>query len=141
MNVTRHILVASPDLASRRALVAVINEEGYSTITVARVRDCQDLLQTHDIRMIFCDRRLADGTYRDVLAAAGTSKLPVPVVVNSRLAGWEEYREVLREGAWDLIACPCHPVDVLRILGQLNRDENLDLGRVAEPRLSTEIGA
>jgi DNA-binding NtrC family response regulator len=141
MNATGHILVASPDLASRRALVAVINEEGHSTITVSRVRDCQDLLQTHDIRMIFCDRRLADGTYRDVLAAARTSKHQVPVVVNSRLAGWEEYREVLREGAWDLIACPCHPADVLRILGQVNGDENLDPGSVAEPRLSTEIGA
>jgi len=79
--------------------------------------------------VIFCDRCLADGSYRHVLLAAANSKNHVPVVVTSKLADRDEYREVLREGAWDLIASPCHPTDVLRILGQVDREENTNLER------------
>jgi DNA-binding NtrC family response regulator len=143
MNTSQHILVASPEIESRRMLVAVLNEEGLSTISVSRVRDCQDVLTTRFIRLVFCEPRLSDGNYRDVLAAARGLKHQVRVVVTSRLADWIECRDALREGAFDHIASPCHPTDVLRVLLQVKHEEAV-ASRVpthTEPKVASEAVA
>src|ERR1700674_3542614 len=90
MNSNR-VLVASPDIQSRRTLVDILNREGLSTIGVSRVRDCQDVLAIQAVQLIFCESRLSDGDYRDVLALAQSAKQKVRVVVTSRLADWHEY--------------------------------------------------
>jgi DNA-binding NtrC family response regulator len=125
MNSNR-VLVASPNIDSRRVLVEILNHEGLSTIGVTRVRDCQNVLSTQAIRLIFCESRLSDGCYRDVLALARSTKHKVRVVVTSRLADWHEYGEAMREGAFDLVISPCGPADVLKVLTLIRREEFVD---------------
>ncbi len=122
MNSNR-VLVASPDIQSRRTLVDILNREGLSTIGVSRVRDCQDVLTIQAVQLIFCESRLSDGDYRDVLALAQSAKQKVRVVVTSRLADWHEYGEAMREGAFDLILSPCRPPDVVKVLTLIRREE------------------
>lgn len=118
------ILVVSSELENRRSLNELLVKEGYETICASRVTDCQQALETQKISLVFCDRRLADGTYRDIIAAARSAKQPARVVVTSRLADWDEYLEALHQGAFDLIASPCQPTDVLWAIIQARREDH-----------------
>ena len=117
------ILVASSEPENRRALTAVLNREGFDTICVSRVSECQEVLAWQNIRLVFCDRRLPDGGYRDVLALTRSLSRKVWIVVTSRLADWDEYLEALQLGAFELIVSPCQPSDVVWILIQARRED------------------
>jgi len=67
------------------------------------------------VTLVFCDRRLPDGTYGDVLKIIRSLNKSIPLVVTSRLADWDEYFEVLQHGAFDLIASPTQPTDAIWI--------------------------
>ena len=121
MNLPSRILVVSSELESRRTLVAILNEKGCGTVGVSRVRDCREVLAAHDIQLVFCERLLTDGTYRDVIAAAQSTKRPVRVIVTSRVADWDEYGDALREGAFDLIPSPCESAEVMRAIAQASQ--------------------
>jgi len=118
------ILVASSELENRRALAAILQKEGYETLCASRVSECQEALASDRVNVVFCDRRLTDGSYRDVLAITRASRQMVRVVVTSRLADWDEYLEALHHGAFDLIASPCQPTDVLWALIQARREDH-----------------
>ena len=124
METPTQILVASSELENRRALAEILKKEGYDTICVSRASECKEVLETHNVGLVFCDRRLTDGNYRDVLAVARGSQGKVRVVVTSRLADWNEYLEALHHGAFDLIASPGRPTDVLWAILQARRDEH-----------------
>jgi len=123
METPTHILVASSELENRRSLARILEKEGYDTICVSRASECKEVLETHKVGLIFCDRRLSDGSYRDVLAAVRASQGKVRVVVTSRLADWNEYLEALHHGAFELIASPGRPTDVLWAILQARREE------------------
>jgi DNA-binding NtrC family response regulator len=140
MNSNR-VLVASPDIQSRRTLVDILNREGLSTIGVSRVRDCQDVLTIQAVQLIFCESRLSDDDYRDVLALAQSAKQRVRVVVTSRLADWHEYGEAMREGAFDLILSPCRPPDVVKVLTLIRREEFVEALASAPPSAARTAAA
>ena len=121
MNAASQILVVSSDLESRRVLAAILQQEGLSLICASHVREGQQLLSQQDVSLVFCERRLADGSYRDLLGAASVRDRNIPVIVTSRLADWDEYLEASHHGALDLIASPCRPVDVLSAIAQAKR--------------------
>ena len=100
------ILVVSSELQDRRALVDILNREDWDTICASTVKECQEALANRNVTLVFCDRRLPDGTYCDVLKIISSLNKSVPIVVTSRLADWDEYFEVLHHGAFDLIASP-----------------------------------
>jgi DNA-binding NtrC family response regulator len=118
------ILVASSELENRRALNNILRNEGYDTICASRVSECKEALQTQNVSLVFCDRRLSDGNYRDVVAAIRASHHHSRVVVTSRLADWDEYLDALHHGAFDLIASPCQPTDVLWAIVQARREDH-----------------
>jgi DNA-binding NtrC family response regulator len=117
------ILVASSELENRRALTAILNREGFDTICASRVSECQEVLAEQNVRLVFCDRRLSDGGYRDVLAITRSLSRKVRLVVTSRLADWDEYLEALQLGAFELIVSPCQPSDVVWTLIQARRED------------------
>jgi DNA-binding NtrC family response regulator len=124
MESTPQILIASSELENRRVLNEVLHKEGYETICASRVSECQEALQTQNVSLIFCDRRLSDGSYRDVIAAIRASRQHARIVVTSRLADWDEYLDALHHGAFDLIASPCQPTDVLWAIVQARREDH-----------------
>ena len=124
METTPQILIVSSELENRRALNELLHKEGYETICASRVSECQEALQTQNVSLIFCDRRLPDGSYRDVIAAIRASRQHARIVVTSRLADWDEYLDALHHGAFDLIASPCQPTDVLWAIVQARREDH-----------------
>ena len=139
MQPTPQILVVSSEIENRRALNEILRKEGHETICASRVSECREALQTQNISLIFCDRRLSDGNYRDVVAAARSAHQFAKVVVTSRLADWDEYLDALHHGAFDLIASPCQPTDVLWAIVQARREstERADFIALAKPRSAT----
>jgi DNA-binding NtrC family response regulator len=123
MEATPQILIVSSELEHRRALNDILRKEGYETICASRVTECQEALQTQNVSLIFCDRRISDGNYRDVVALTRAANQRVRVVVTSRLADWDEYLDALHHGAFDLIASPCQPTDVLWAMVQARRED------------------
>jgi len=124
MDCPAQILVVSPELEHRRALTAVLQREGWDTLCASKVSDVEEVLARTNVNLVFCDRRLSDGSYRDVLAVTRPLNRNVRVVVTSRLADWDEYLEALHHGAFDLIASPCQPTDVVWAIIQAKREEN-----------------
>lgn len=84
----------------------------------ATVRECREVLANENFDLVFSDRGLTDGTYRDVLAITRLMSRKVTLVVTSRLADWDEYLEALCDGALDLIASPSHAADIVRVINQ-----------------------
>jgi DNA-binding NtrC family response regulator len=111
MHEPNQILVISSELRDQRALVDILHREYWDSICASTVNECQEVLARRDIRLVFCDRQLPDGTYRDVLRIIRSLNIDLPLVVTSRLAEWNEHFEVLQDGAIDLIASPCQPSD------------------------------
>ncbi len=124
MDSPTQILVVSPELENRRALTAILNREGWDTICASRVSECKEVLPRQNVNLVFCDRRLTDGTYRDVLAITLGLDRSVKVVVTSRLADWDEYLQALHHGAFDLIASPCQPTEVVWAIIQAKREDH-----------------
>jgi DNA-binding NtrC family response regulator len=134
MEATPQILIVSSELENRRALNEILHKEGHDTICASRLSECLEALQTQNVSLIFCDRWLADGNYRDVVAASRATHPNAKVVVTSRLADWDEYLDALHHGAFDLIASPCQPTDVLWAIVQARREEHERSGFIAPPR-------
>src|SRR5260370_11156185 len=124
MESTPQILIASSELENRRVLNEVLQKEGSEPFCAARVSECKEALQTQTVSLIFCDRRLSDGSYRDVIAAIRASRQHARIVVTSRLADWDEYLDALHHGAFDLIASPCQPTDVLWAIVPARREDH-----------------
>jgi len=124
MNNQPQVLLVSSDLEHRRRLASILQNKGWSALHAAHLHECRDVLAKQNVGLVFCERRLADGTYRELLSVAQTPARKVPVVVTSRLADWDEYLEALRHGAVDLIASPCKPSDVFSAIAQAERADH-----------------
>lgn len=123
MNIPWQILVASSDLESRRGLASILTRQGLDPISISSLAECREIIEKENVGLVFCDRHLADGNYRDLLNASRSAKGKVRVVVTSKHADWDEYLEAMRLGAFDVISSPCRPTDVEWMVIQAKRDE------------------
>jgi DNA-binding NtrC family response regulator len=115
------ILVVSDDPDNCMALTIILEREGWDTLCTSSVSECREVLSLNSFDLAFCDRRLPDGSYLDVLAITHTLKYRLPLVVTSRQADWDQYLEALRHGAFELIVSPPLGSDVLWALAQADR--------------------
>ena len=72
------------------------------------------LLQRHDIAVVLCERDLQPGTYIDLLKRFNALANVTSLIVASRLADERLWAEALNLGAWDVLAKPFDPSEVLR---------------------------
>ena len=122
------ILVVSSEFKNRFALRDILSREGWETICTSTVSECEELFNSQNIAIVFCERDLTDGTYRDILTMTRSRRRSVRLVVTSRLADWGEYLEALHDGAFDLIASPSQRVDVVRVIDQAQREDHRTFG-------------
>lgn len=122
------ILVVSSEFTNRDVLKDIINREGWKMFCAATVRECREILANENIDLVFSDRGLADGTYRDVLVIIRLLRLHIRMIVTSRLADWDEYLEAVHDGAFDLIVSPSRAADLVRVISQA-QSENRKIGR------------
>jgi len=131
------ILVVSSEFRNYNALRDIIGREGRKAIYASTVGECEEVFAKQDIDIVFCERRLTDGTYRDILAMTRSWRPRVRLIVTSRLADWDEYLEAVHSGAYDLIASPIQTADIARVLHEACSEDQM----TGAPLAASEVRA
>jgi DNA-binding NtrC family response regulator len=121
MNALSQIVVASQNVESRRSLATILTGLGLEPICVSTVSECQILLAQGNISLVFCDRDLADGNYRDILAASHSTRRQPSVVVTGLRGNSEGNHEAIGFGIFGFTAAPYHPTDIEWMVIQARR--------------------
>lgn len=107
------VVVASSNLEKRQDVAGMLFRLGIDPICVSSVAQCRELNGHNNVGLVFCDRNLKDGDYRDVLSATAASTPQRPkVVMMAELGGAGEYQQARHQGIFDVISSPCRPTDV-----------------------------
>jgi len=114
VSILPQILILSSDLKSRVDLTRILERLGQESITAPTLGKCREILVRKDVGLVFCDRDLEDGDYRDVLVmtACKFAKGKARVVLTYSLTEPHEYQQAKSFGVLDIIATPCRPADV-----------------------------
>lgn len=107
-----HALVTSSSLESRRVLLRMLEVLKVDTFASATLAEAEEVLSRQEVALVFCDDRLTDGTYRDLLQTLRTRKKTPHIVVTTRIGEWKDYLEALGLGASDMIPYPFRSADV-----------------------------
>ena len=123
-NSTWEVVVVSSSLENRQDVAGMLARLGLDPICVSSVNQCRELPNREDVGLVFCDRCVKDGDYRDVLSAMGTSAgyQSAKVVVMADLASPVEYQQAKLHGAFDVISSPCRATDVEWMVIQAKRN-------------------
>ena len=123
MNVVWQIVVASLDIESRLTLANILARLGLDSIGTSTVNECRMMLAKENVRLVFCDRDLADGNYRDVVAVSRSTKRQPSVVLTGHKGNSDEYHEAIGSGVLGLTASPYNSSDVEWMVIQARRYE------------------
>lgn len=107
------VAVVSSNLENRQDVAQMLFRLGVDPICVSSLSQYHELPARDNIGLVFCDRRVKDGDYHDILSAVASSKISEPkVVMMAELGGADEYQQARRQGIFDVIPSPCRPTDV-----------------------------
>jgi len=123
MNNAWDVVILSTEIESTRTLKETLSRNGMDALWSYSISDCRQLLAERNIGLVFCDRFMMDGSYRDLLNVTRMLPRKVRVVVVSRSFDWDEYLADLRFGAFDVISSPCRPTDVEWTVSRVSRAE------------------
>jgi DNA-binding response OmpR family regulator len=90
-------------------------------------------LKDHRAPLVICEGDLGAATWRDFWAQAATLSDPPFLIVTSRLADEYLWAEALNLGAYDVLAKPFHPEEVVRALSQAWLHRNYRRSATASP--------
>jgi len=111
-------LIISSDPQSIQALTDILSHCGVEQFVCSTANEAKVILAGHSVGLVFCEERLLDGSYDDILEEAERAATPIPVVVTSRAGDWDPYLRAMRLGADDYIVFPYRRGDVERAVGR-----------------------
>lgn len=82
--------------------------------TAGTIAEAMRFLEHNPAPVIFCNRHLPDGNWRDLSEAAAGRGLQANVIVTSRLADDRLWAEVLNLGGYDVLATPLNASEVFQ---------------------------
>ena len=109
------ILIVSCRPENRKMLMRVFDGlplpiDSYSAPNIQQAREA---LQSRSFSVVFCEERLSDGTYGELLSEVRSDNPQGTRFVVMLCTGeWEEYLEALRLGAEEVLRCPLQPTDI-----------------------------
>jgi two-component system response regulator PilR (NtrC family) len=122
MNNELPVLVVSCRPENRKMLLGIFEGlpiEGYSAPSIQQAKDA---LKLRPFSLVFCEERLSDGSYADLLRYVQTTCTDTRFIVLLCTGEWEEYLEALHLGAEEVLRCPLQPADVDLALIHAMRD-------------------
>lgn len=106
------VLVVSADLEGRRSVTKTLEALSVQVIPCSTLNQAEQVLSLQRPHLVFCDERLPDGGYADLLVLKDSGRTPPPIVVLTRNGEWELYMDATRRGAFDVIRSPWCPTDI-----------------------------
>ncbi|HEY1471641.1 MAG TPA: hypothetical protein VGF61_21565 [Candidatus Acidoferrum sp.] len=106
------VLIVSSRIGNKRTLLRTLEGLPVNTFSASTVFQALEFLATHPMAIVFCDERLPDGSYRDLLGAVPTSPQVNRLIVLLCTGEWEEYLEALRLGVAEVLRVPLQSTDI-----------------------------
>jgi two-component system, NtrC family, response regulator PilR len=106
------ILIISCRPENRKMLTRVFDGLPIDSYTAPSIAQAREVLKTRSFSVVFCEERLSDGSYRELLHEVRNSGEGTRFVVMLCTGEWEEYLEALRLGAEEVLRCPLQPTDI-----------------------------
>jgi DNA-binding NtrC family response regulator len=75
------VMIGSPDLAVWRMFTNIPEAKDFSLVRFQSIQEACRALAQENVLLIFCENRLADGTYEDLLAAVKNVRSQARIVV------------------------------------------------------------
>jgi len=75
------VMIGSPDLAIWERFTDILESRGLDLIRFQSIQQACNALKREDVLLIFCENRLIDGTYEDLLTAAKSVRSQARIVV------------------------------------------------------------
>jgi DNA-binding NtrC family response regulator len=105
------ILIVSCRPENRKTLLRVFEGLPIASYCAPSIGDAQAALKSRSFSVVFCEERLFDGSYRDLLRDMCSIETTLFVVMLCT-GEWEECLEALRLGAEEVLRCPLQPTDI-----------------------------
>jgi len=122
------VLIVSAE-TNRDLVKSAMTHWAMEPVCCSSLHEARGLLPDPTLSLIFCEDKLADGTYLDLLHTLG-KPLKTPLVVISQTPDVnEKYNEAIEVGAFDVIASPCQASDVQWMLVRAIQEEARHVGR------------
>jgi DNA-binding NtrC family response regulator len=106
------ILIVSCRPENRKMLMRVFDGLPIDSYTASTINQAREALKSRSFSVIFCEERLSDGSYRDLLNETKSGSEHTRFVVMLCTGEWEEYLEAMRLGAEEVLRCPLQPTDI-----------------------------
>lgn len=100
----QQVLVAMSDLDGRSALASTLAAKGLDPVLTSTLSETRTVLSHEPVAVVFCQNKLEDGAFSDLLGESAKSKIPVVVCSPSYEPGI--YMDAMSKGAFDFIAYP-----------------------------------
>ena len=119
MNEEGAVLIVSCRPENRKTLVRALDELSINCYVAPTIRDAREVLALRSLSLVFCEERLSDGSYSDLLTNVRATWPETRFVVMLCTGEWKEYLEAMRLGAQEILRCPLRPIDLDLVLIQL----------------------
>ena len=110
------VLVTGCDAGKRTALLNMLAEYGLEPMIAANVEETRQILERRPMQVVFCEDRLPDGGFREILCLVKANRPEVQVVVSSMLGDVHEYIEAMNLGTFDFIAPPYRSSEIISVV-------------------------
>ena len=115
-------LVVSAELEIRRPLLQTLESLKIDVVVCSRRLHAEEALSKSSFDVVFCDERLPDGSYTDLIGRDHWGRKIPRVIVTTKDGDWDLYFQALAKGAFDVIRCPCYATDVEMALIRVLRE-------------------
>jgi two-component system, response regulator RegA len=110
------ILVVTPDRENIRIVQTAAAERYLETIVAHTYREALGAAAKKAMALIFCDRDLPDGSWKDLLSRLVTNPEPPRLVVVAEPSDQALWAEAINLGAYDVIARPLHKRETQHVI-------------------------
>lgn len=131
-------LIAFSDCAGMEALCEAMAETDMDLELCSTLADVRVRLAQTDFALVFCEARLPDGNFRDLLRFAGSRG--VKVVVCSKSNSQSACVEALSLGAFDIVVSPYRKSDVEGVVENALRDATSHKLVSKNPWVASRVG-
>jgi two-component system response regulator AtoC len=122
---SERVLIADDDDALRESLELVLSAEGYEVVSARDGAAAMALLEAQPVDVVLCDLRMPGMDGLELLPQL-VRRLPgVPVLLMSAYGSADLAVEAMRRGAYDYLAKPFQPSEVLLTLRKAREREKL----------------
>ena len=106
------VLVVSSRIENKKTLMRTLEGLPVNTFSASTIFQALEFLATHPFAIVFCEERLPDGSYRELLASVASSPQTNRFIVVQCTDEWEQYLEALRLGAAEVLRVPLRAPDI-----------------------------